>query len=154
MSEAPRQSKPCGICHTPIAENEPLATCPSCGLAFHADCWKSNWGCSAYGCAQVNALAPPGSDKPKVVAEIAADPLPWDYLLLGGSIVSLPLSLFLFGVPSMLVGAGAMAMGWRGQSRRRGILILSCAFALVGLVLGVELSYFWWLGGTHLGNPR
>ncbi|HZL34378.1 MAG TPA: FHA domain-containing protein, partial [Tepidisphaeraceae bacterium] len=46
----------CGVCHNPIADFDDTKKCPSCGLAFHADCWQENRGCSAYGCPQVGAL--------------------------------------------------------------------------------------------------
>lgn len=47
----------CGVCHAPITVFDDVASCPSCGLIFHAECWQENLGCSAYGCAQVGALS-------------------------------------------------------------------------------------------------
>lgn len=51
--------KMCGICQSAISLFEETTDCPSCGLRFHTDCWHENYGCSAYGCDQVNALKPP-----------------------------------------------------------------------------------------------
>lgn len=48
----------CGVCHSTVTRFDETATCPACGLLFHADCWQENRGCSAYGCSQVNALEP------------------------------------------------------------------------------------------------
>ncbi|HET6248275.1 MAG TPA: FHA domain-containing protein [Tepidisphaeraceae bacterium] len=50
------QDQVCGICHAPITVFDEVSACPSCGLGFHADCWKENHGCSAYGCSQVGAV--------------------------------------------------------------------------------------------------
>jgi predicted component of type VI protein secretion system len=58
---APKPQHPkreCGVCHSQITRFDETTVCPSCGLAFHHDCWQENQGCSAYGCAQVGALAP------------------------------------------------------------------------------------------------
>lgn len=51
----------CGICQSAISVFEDVTDCPSCGLRFHADCWQENYGCSAYGCDQVNVLKPPAA---------------------------------------------------------------------------------------------
>lgn len=52
----PEEDRVCGVCHSAISSAEATATCPSCKLLFHADCWHENRGCSAYGCDQVNVL--------------------------------------------------------------------------------------------------
>src|SRR4051812_41389148 len=54
----PDESALCSICQTPIEPGEERTACPSCHLTFHAQCWEENLGCSAYGCDQVNVLAP------------------------------------------------------------------------------------------------
>jgi pSer/pThr/pTyr-binding forkhead associated (FHA) protein len=48
--------KLCSVCHSPIGQADAIMRCPSCGLAFHAECWIENRGCAAYGCPQVGAL--------------------------------------------------------------------------------------------------
>lgn len=57
----PRTDTICGACQSPIGTLEPTTTCPDCGVAFHADCWTENRGCSSYGCKQVGILAPPAT---------------------------------------------------------------------------------------------
>lgn len=52
------RTKSCGVCQSSIQAGESSTACPACGLTFHADCWAENFGCSAYGCSQVNALVP------------------------------------------------------------------------------------------------
>ncbi|HEY2588541.1 MAG TPA: FHA domain-containing protein [Tepidisphaeraceae bacterium] len=56
--EPPRTDTICGACQSPISMLEPTTTCPDCGVAFHADCWTENRGCSSYGCKQVGILDP------------------------------------------------------------------------------------------------
>ena len=109
-------------------------------------CWHANWGCSAYGCSQVNALHPQNNSDEAKTVEDPAEPFPWEYALLGGSVLALILGTFLFGIPSALVAAAIAIMFIRGDPQRRRILALSGALALIGLVVGIELSYFWWLG--------
>ena len=46
----------CSICQCDIEPDEQVTECPECGLPFHAECWEENFGCSTYGCPQVNAL--------------------------------------------------------------------------------------------------
>src|SRR5687768_8887115 len=87
----------CGICQSSIFPDESTTICPTCGLTFHAECWKENWGCAAYGCEQVNALKP--KDEQPRVEEIFQAPLdqtierlPWNFVLLGASAIALALS--------------------------------------------------------------
>ena len=54
----------CAICQSSIYTAEKTIACPKCGLIFHAECWQENMGCAAYGCEQVNALAPKTEEKP------------------------------------------------------------------------------------------
>lgn len=42
--------KTCSICLSIIISGEEVCQCPHCALPFHAECWKENKGCSAYGC--------------------------------------------------------------------------------------------------------
>src|SRR5215212_2473822 len=105
----PNVSRECGICQSSIQPAEETQTCPSCGLSFHAGCWQENWGCSAYGCNQVNALKPADAaelskaEAQELAGELEIDhPFPWDYLILGGSVVAMIFSGLTFGVPSML----------------------------------------------------
>ena len=48
----------CGVCHALIAGSEDMTACPECDTTYHAECWTENYGCSTYGCGQVNALNP------------------------------------------------------------------------------------------------
>src|SRR6266576_1545183 len=86
----PLVMRECGICQSAIQAGEETQTCSSCGLSFHVECWQENWGCSAYGCSQVNALKPAGADAPSaaetqsLAEELEVAPaFPWDYLILG-----------------------------------------------------------------------
>src|SRR5439155_11036441 len=63
----------CSICQWEITADAEKQRCPECGLHFHAECWKQNYGCSAYGCAQVNILVDPRDAKIDM-EEIGAPP--------------------------------------------------------------------------------
>src|SRR5881628_1791839 len=83
----------CAICQSSIYPTEQTTACPKCGLVFHAECWQENMGCAAYGCEQVNALAPkepekPAENLPAPIVE-AIEPLPWSFLLLGAATLAL-----------------------------------------------------------------
>ena len=156
----------CGACQSPIDATEQTTTCPSCGLTFHADCWAENYGCSAYGCAQVNALlpkteiaeaAPTDDSLPQgpIATEAAHETkLPKEYALLGGSVVGLLLGAFTFGVPA-LVALIAVLMHLKRRRGRRGIprvVFAAAALAVVGVVVGVFISYIWWLKDVTAAN--
>ena len=141
-------------------------TCPSCGLVFHAECWAENYGCSAYGCPQVNALKPPAAERtaPPGARALSAPaircrvrkparhggrctttsraPLPWEFLLLAGSVFSA-----LLGRPDLRIAvagpgrrdrhlhAPAPAAA-RSRTAHRGIILLSAGLAVLGVVAG------------------
>src|SRR5205085_7977897 len=95
VKDSPAAPKPttvlreCAICQSSIYTAEKTTTCPKCGLVFHAECWDENMGCAAYGCEQVNALAPkeeakPAQALPQPIVD-AIEPLPWSFVLLGAA---------------------------------------------------------------------
>lgn len=166
----------CGACQSTIAVGEQLTTCPACGLTLHADCWAENYGCSAYGCSQVNILLPasenplaktaPVGDTSQVPAasevtagdddvqtgEALAEPVPPEYLLLAGSVVGLLAGALTFGVPALLALAAALAFVRRDGVRHRGVAWTAVLLALAGVGVGVVVSCVWWLGGWS-GRP-
>jgi hypothetical protein len=158
----------CGVCHSGISVFEDQASCPSCGLIFHADCWAENHGCSAYGCPQVNALAPPaeadqstaavsqdadGNAKPAGAESMDEPPrFPWEFLLLAGSVFSALVGALTFGLPSLALAGGTVAYMARtrgSDSAHRGIVMLSAALALLGVIAGIPVSWFLYFGGPH-----
>lgn len=166
----------CGACQSTIAVGEQFTTCPACRLTLHADCWAENYGCSAYGCSQVNILLPasenplaktapagdtaeaqaeggmaPGDDDVEA-GEAEAEAVPPEYLLLAGSVVGLLAGALTFGVPSLLALAAALAFVRRGGVRHRGVAWGAMLLALFGVGVGVVVSCVWWLGGWS-GRP-
>ena len=158
----------CGACQSTIAPAEELATCPACGLTFHADCWAENYGCSAYGCSQVNALLPlekakpiePNGSRPGDGADVLdtellgegaeppAEKVPGAYVLLGTSVAALLAGAFTFGVPSLLAAVAALVYLKRQRGTpHRGVAWAAAALALAGVAAGAAVSYVWWLGG-------
>jgi hypothetical protein len=138
----------CGICQSSIYTAEKTTTCPKCGLVFHAECWEENMGCAAYGCEQVNALAPkepeqPLEAMPQPIVD-AIEPLPWSFLLLGAATLCLLISAISYGIPSALITGAA---GWRLLKKRHfhdRPLLWALILAAAGVVLGVIVSPMWW----------
>jgi len=141
----------CGICQSAIYTAEKTETCPKCGLVFHAECWRENLGCAAYGCEQVNVLAPkpqeqPAAPIPQPIVQ-AIEPLPWSFLMLGAATLCLMISALTFGVPSMLIAA---ASGWRLYKKRHlhdRPLLWAVGLSLVGVFFGILISRIWWAQG-------
>lgn len=109
----------CAVCQCSLLPDEERTACSACGLPHHADCWKENFGCSAYGCSQVNALktgpdiqigsgmlaAPIRQPAPPPVTSNSfprdASP-PWEFAILVLSVVCFLLGVVTYGVPSIL----------------------------------------------------
>jgi hypothetical protein len=160
--ETPREVTHCSICQTAIADAEERTTCPSCGLEFHAACWQENYGCSAYGCDQVNVLAPPEAREPAVDQALQgeagfgdpfpdsdADALPtfpWESVLLALSFVAMFLSALGFGVPSAVMLLGALVFLLVGRAHRKSLVLVAIVVSLAGAVAGYGMSMFWWRG--------
>jgi len=138
----------CGICQSSIYTAEKTTTCSKCGLVFHAECWEENMGCAAYGCEQVNALAPKEPEKaPETMRQPiveAIEPLPWSFLLLGAATLCLLISAIAYGIPSAVITGAA---GWRLLKKRHlhdRPLLWALILAAAGVVLGVIVSPMWW----------
>lgn len=145
----------CGVCHWPVEAGEKRHKCPSCGLDFHLDCWKENHGCSAYGCNQVNALAPkkrPATptigpvvkDKPVVIAPPVPQPLAWAHALLALAVVGSLLGTLSFGIPSGIVGLIALVRLLASRTDKKAVLFAVVLIAALGTGAGVLISRFWW----------
>jgi pSer/pThr/pTyr-binding forkhead associated (FHA) protein len=148
----------CSICQSEIHPADARTSCPSCRLTFHAQCWKENFGCSAYGCDQVGVLAP--KESPAALAYETApafdaqdsglgtqdSSFPWDSVLLALSFVAFALGAIAYGLPSALtLLAAAMAL-LVGRARRKGFALASIVVSLVGIFAGYAMSMFWWKG--------
>jgi len=146
----------CGVCHSPILPDEAQTACPTCNLKFHLECWQENYGCSAYGCPQVNVLAPaadPAAETATVQEasiDVPAPRTPWEHLLLGLSAIGAIISAFTFGAASLgtLIWTLVYFRSSRSDpSRKRGPVMGAIALSLAGLAAGPVLSYFLFLYG-------
>lgn len=155
----------CSICQWAIGEREETHVCPSCGLKFHAECWKENYGCSSYGCEQVNVLHPDHEhaaaaarpehaeleeehDEFEAAGLVPAEShLPWEFVLLAASVIGSLAAVLTFGLPSLVVAACSVTFLQRRRPQgRTGIIVLSTVLALAGIVIGLPISYYWWFG--------
>ena len=134
----------CGICHTRFEDDDARTNCPQCGLEFHQDCWQENWGCSAYGCSQVGALKPHDVETVKVQSE-PRESFGWEFLLLAGNVFCLIFGVLSFGIPSICLALVTGIVAWRHPTMRRGILGACGVVALLGLVAGLQISWFVWM---------
>jgi hypothetical protein len=150
----------CNVCQWPVTAGEASQPCGSCGTVYHRDCWAENDGCSAYGCGHVRAPVVdelmeeyyfhPDTDAPEVPADLARER--W---LIFTSLAAAVISFVAFGIPSLLVGAVGVACLVRhpspGQAR---VLSMAVLGSFVGMVAGLVVSYFWWLGGNGMHAVR
>jgi hypothetical protein len=160
----------CGICQSQILPGEVTTACPDCSQSYHAECWRENHGCAAYGCGQVGALdepAPSESEAPAItgledlaVAAAAAsgsgtsraarstnepkEPFPWDFALLGGSVFGSVIGAFTFGVPPLAVGAASAVYAMRARNGAKRVAAVSAVICVFGVALGVVISRFVW----------
>jgi hypothetical protein len=154
----------CGICQSQILPGEVTTSCPDCSQTYHAECWRENRGCAAYGCAQVGALdrqftedsnSPPvgeldelavaaAAPSPARAAESRKESFPWDFALLGGSVFGSVLGAFTFGLPPLAVGAASAVYAMRSRNGNGRIATVSAVICLFGVALGVVISRFVW----------
>jgi hypothetical protein len=141
----------CSICQTDIHPGEERTQCPSCHLMFHAQCWQENYGCSAYGCDQVNVLAPKTEASETVAAvqdsEVIAhrSSFPIESVLLAFSFVAMALGALAYGLPSAAVLLVLLVMLFR-KPARKGMIVAGIVISLVGIAAGYVTSMFWWKG--------
>jgi hypothetical protein len=166
--EPTRKLATCSICQTDILPSEQSTRCPSCHLTFHEQCWQENYGCSAYGCDQVNVLAPmaagahaEAADAP-VAAEVQAQAMDYevpaqyaalggprsslDLPLLAGSFVAMGLGALAYGIPSAVMVLLALLFLLAGKARRKSLGVVALIVGVVGVAAGYATSMFWWRG--------
>jgi hypothetical protein len=148
----------CGVCQFPLEDDEERTLCSHCGLSFHAECWEQNYGCSAYGCPQVNVLKPAspagnaavtGRQDGPVTAVPLPDPFPWDFLLLGGGALGALVGLVAFGAPCAVALVIALASRVFGKRLRfGGVFLLGVLVCLAGAAGGAVASYYLWVAAA------
>jgi hypothetical protein len=147
----------CSICQSALLPGEARTACPGCGLPFHAECWKQNYGCSAYGCSQVNILRPgpdvrvtptaPAAARPARRAPVGVEgPAARDYVVLLFGVAAVLVGLLTFGVPCGPVAIAAGGYLKQAEGRPVGVLVFGLALALVGLITGAITSFYYWVG--------
>jgi hypothetical protein len=151
----------CGYCRCEIEAMEVRFPCNACGLSHHEECWNENFGCSAYGCRNVNVLKAgpdidlkdlgrnPNSEDvagPGPVTAMA-DPLPWAHVFLVASALNVLPSIFLFGVPSSLtvVAIGVWLLRCEHKPKPK-IILFSYLVCTMALILGVWVSFQLYIG--------
>lgn len=147
----------CAVCQCSLLPDEERTACSACGLPHHTDCWKENFGCSAYGCSQVNALkigpdiqigsglldasiqrsapSPVSASFTNVTTTLL------EFAILVASVVCFLLGVVTYGVPSMIAWAAAVVFVVRRQGRVNWqILIPAGLISLLGIAIGVMSS--------------
>ncbi|MDQ3439085.1 MAG: FHA domain-containing protein [Planctomycetota bacterium] len=169
---APVQTGTCSICQWKTNAEEQITACPTCGLTFHTECWTENCGCSAYGCAQVNALVPKhevhelhadaphahdNHDLSRHRVPPVASPEPTrrvsvGHVMLAAAVAGGVLGLLMFGAPSgIALVTSLVALAKRPQVDQKKLLILSAGVSLLGAVAGACVSSMLWLGWSPGG---
>ncbi len=157
-----RPMRLCSICQSPLHPSEPTHACPECKLVFHEDCWIENRGCSAYGCSQVNVLAPArgmgetsdplvddnesaeGRELSGLSPDVADEPIPWHLFLLASCGFAFMLSALSFGIPSIIAAVATTVYILRTRSNHPAVAALSLGLCALGVFLGIIVSAFWW----------
>jgi hypothetical protein len=160
------QKTVCNVCQWPIEKSERAHRCPACGLDFHLDCWRENRGCSAYGCAQVNVLAPkdrpasplvaavpdtlvarpPAADTVRQASAAVRPSLAWAHALLAMAVVGSLLGTVSFGIPAAIVGVIAFGRLLVSRTDPKSVLVAAAMIAALGAGAGFLISRFWWQG--------
>jgi hypothetical protein len=139
--------KTCPFCQFVIKPGDSVVACPHCEIPHHADCWMENAGCTTFGCAGANSVAPAGA----VSSQMGVRPLGPG----GAAIPYRPMSPGSYGPPVPPPGAAPRSYADIGVSppvaklRNQaswslglGIFSLFCCMAFVvpifGLVLGIK----------------
>jgi hypothetical protein len=139
----------CSICQTDIYAGEERTQCPSCHLTFHAQCWQENYGCSAYGCDQVNALAPKTEANHAIAATqdsgLRTQHFPVESVLLAVSFIAMALGALAYGIPSAAVLLVLLVTLFR-KPTRKGMIIAAVVVSVAGVAAGYVTSMFWWKG--------
>lgn len=164
----------CKICQSAIATFEATTICPACSQPYHAECWQQNRGCAAYGCSCVGALdmdqvvltetgapaaillvpstAPAVSPKTQPVSAPPRQAFPWDFALLGASVLGSIIGAFTFGIPALALGLASAAYATRRGSGRRSIAALAIVICALGGVAGVVASRLLWFSAPLLAG--
>lgn len=161
---APVPSGTCSICQWPTNTEDVLTTCPACGLTFHAQCWTENRGCSAYGCAQVNAIivgrgseVGGGFGRPPFTTDHpppAPRAVSVGHAMLAASIAGGVLGLLAFGTMALIVLIASLAeLLKRRRTKEMKLLLIAAGVSALGVVVGGLVSSMVWLEWTPGGMP-
>lgn len=147
----------CAVCQCSLLPDDEWTLCPDCGLPHHTDCWKENFGCSTYGCSQVNALKP-GPDIQIASGMLGAPiqrPTPppvtvpraneatsvWEFAILIASVISFVLGVVTYGVPCFLAGAALVAFTFSREGRVNWkVSVPAGLICVLGFAIGVMSS--------------
>jgi predicted component of type VI protein secretion system len=153
----------CAVCHGSIQSDDDITTCPECAMHFHTECWQENFGCSSYGCSQVDVLNP----KPKTAdtqANAATESLPVENpqaqmepaetkqtatIVLAASVVASVLGVVMFGIPAGCVALWSIILMIRGN-QKKAVLALALFICIAGIAGDLIVSDIWYYGGHHL----
>jgi hypothetical protein len=77
---------------------------------------------------------------------------PWDFALLGGSVLGSIIGAFTFGIPALALGLASAAYASRGGGGRKSIAALAMAICAVGGVAGIVASRLLWFNAPLLAG--
>jgi len=139
----------CNVCNTEIQDSiDEKMVCHVCDLPFHADCWIENFGCSAYGCRNVDLLKPKPSqidpdgarNQAETVNQTETD-TPWGNVFLCLNVVAGLFSLLLYGIPSLFVASGTLVFFTNhARKSQHSLLIVSIVLGFICFMLGLIVS--------------
>lgn len=139
----------CNVCNTEIEDGvDDKTVCHACSLPFHTECWTENYGCSAYGCRNVDLLKPKpfqidpdrARNQAETVNQTETD-TPWGHVFLCLNVVAGLFSLLLYGIPSLFVASGTLVFFTKhARESQHSRLIVSIVLGFICFMLGFIVS--------------
>jgi hypothetical protein len=87
-------------------------------------------------------VAAPLEDQPAPIEIPEEKSFPWEYALLGGSVLGTVIGAITFGVPALFVGIASVIYAMRQKNGRNRLATLSAVICLIGVACGVITSSF------------
>jgi hypothetical protein len=89
---------------------------------------------------------------PIPAAVAARQTFPWDFALLGGSVLGSIIGAFTFGIPALVLGLASAAYAARGRDGRKSIAALAMVICALGGVAGIVASKLLWFSAPLLAG--
>jgi hypothetical protein len=154
----------CGVCQSPVFNDDQKTVCPICGVSYHPECWEQNRGCSSQDCPQQGILntgsgaGESAAGHPSGEADGYAGAAVSDSAARGGKwlaavFIGTLVGLLGFGLPPLVVAIADLVSFVRTRPQPAALRIATMLLALGGAFLGLCASMQWWLKQPIIALP-